>query len=59
MSIVSNAETLEEAAAREVKEETGQTVLRWFKIEEVDAVIARENSCSGMHFDKCRPYLQH
>lgn len=32
--------------------------IRWYKIEEVDAVIARENNCSGMHFDKCRPYLE-
>ena len=32
--------------------------IRWYKIDEVDAVIARENNCSGMHFDKCRPYLE-
>lgn len=88
-------ETIEEAVAREVKEETGQTVykcqyvssyyfepkqlimigfiayvkksqftdsdevddLRWYKIDEVEAVIARENNCSGMHFDKCREFL--
>lgn len=93
---VNDAETLEEAVIREVKEETGQNVItskyissyyfepkqlimigflayvkktefliseevndiRWYKIEEVDAVIARENNCSGMHFDKCRPYLE-
>lgn len=88
-------ETIEEAVAREVKEETGQTVLdcqyvssyyfepkelimigfiahvkkaefthsdevdnlKWFKIEEVDEFIARDNNCSGMHFDACRSYL--
>ncbi len=92
---VNDAETLEEAVAREVMEETGQTVIecqyvssyyfapkqlimigflarvkkaefgssdevddiRWFKIDEVDSVIARENNCSGMHFDRCRPYM--
>lgn len=92
---VNDAETLEEAVYREVKEETGQTVLncqyissyyfapkqlimigflahvkksefciseevdnlQWYKVDEVDAVIARENNCSGMHFDRCRPYL--
>lgn len=92
---VSDAETLEEAVVREVKEETGQDVsecqyvssyyfapkqlimigflarvkksefghseevdaLHWYKIEEVDEVIARENNCSGIHFDKCRQYL--
>ena len=31
--------------------------LQWYKVDEVDAVIARENNCSGMHFDRCRPYL--
>lgn len=30
--------------------------LKWFKINEVDAVIARDNNCSGMHFDACREY---
>lgn len=32
--------------------------IRWYKIEEVDAVIARENNCSGMHFDNCRQLLE-
>ena len=31
--------------------------IKWYTIDEVDAVIARENNCSGMHFDKCRGYL--
>lgn len=91
-----DGETIEEAVAREVKEETGQTVtkcqyvssyyfapkqlimigfiayvnqsdfgysnevddLKWFQINEVNAVIARENNCSGMHFDACLPYLK-
>lgn len=90
-----DGETVEEAVAREVQEETGQTSLKlkyvssyyfepkqlimlgfivyvkssefgkshevddlkWFKLSEVDAVIARENNCSGMHFDACREYL--
>ena len=88
-------ETIEDAVAREVKEETGQIVIKcqyvssyyfepkqlimigfiayvkksefvdsvevddhkWYKIDEVDDVIARVNNCSGMHFDKCREYL--
>ena len=88
-------ETIEEAVAREVKEETGQTVnrcqyvssyyfepkqlimigfiayvnksdfadsvevddLKWYKLDEVEPVIARVNNCSGMHFDKCKEYL--
>ena len=89
-------ETIEEAVAREVKEETGQIVtslqyvssyyfepkglimigfiayvekasfsescevddLKWYKISEIDEVIARENNCSGMHFDMCKKYLK-
>lgn len=31
--------------------------LHWYKVDEVDAVIARENNCSSKHFDKCLPYL--
>lgn len=31
--------------------------IKWYKIDEVNDVIARENNCSGMHFDKCREYL--
>lgn len=31
--------------------------LRWYQIAEIDAVIARENNCSGMLFDACRSYL--
>lgn len=90
-----DGETIEEAVAREVKEETGQIVLgcqyvssyyfkpkqlimigfiahvkkqdfgsseevddlRWYKIDEVDDIIASENNCSKMHFEKCKPYL--
>ena len=93
---MTDGETIEDAVAREVKEETGQDVIKcqyissyyfapkqlimigfiayvnksdfiisnevddikWYKKEEVDAVIARENNCSGMHFDKCLAYLQ-
>jgi NAD+ diphosphatase len=88
-------ETIEEAVAREVKEETGQTVtrcqyvsscyfepkqlimigviayvnksefvnsvevddLKWYKLDDVEPVIARVNNCSGMHFDKCKQFL--
>ncbi|WP_026496319.1 NUDIX domain-containing protein [Butyrivibrio sp. WCD3002] len=32
--------------------------LKWYKVHEVEAVIARENNCSGMHFDMCKKYLQ-
>lgn len=32
--------------------------LIWYKINEVDDVIARENSCSGMHFDACRKFIE-
>ena len=28
-----------------------------YKIDEVNDVIARENNCSGIHFDKCREFL--
>ena len=31
--------------------------LRWYKIDEVEDVIASENNCSGMHFDKCKQFL--
>ena len=31
--------------------------LKWYKIEEVDEVIAREYNCLGMHFDACRELL--
>ncbi len=31
--------------------------LRWYKIDEVEDVIARENNCSGMHFDNCKQFL--
>lgn len=31
--------------------------IKWYKKEEVDNVIARENNCSGMHWDKCREFL--
>lgn len=90
-----DGETIEEAVAREVKEETGQEVVRcqyissyyfapkqlimigfiayvrktqftesdevddlkWYQMDEVDDVIARENNCSGMHWDNCRGRL--
>ena len=92
---MTDGETIEEAVVREVKEETGQDVIkcqyissyyfepkqlimigfiayvnksdfgksaevddiRWYQLDEVDDVIARENNCSGMHFDKCRMYF--
>ena len=31
--------------------------IKWYKMDEVDRVIARENNCSGMHWDKCRDFL--
>ncbi len=31
--------------------------IRWYQLDEVNAVIARDNNCSGMHFDKCREFL--
>ncbi len=31
--------------------------IKWYKIEEVEDVIARVNNCSGMHFDKCKEFL--
>ena len=93
---MTDGETIEEAVAREVKEETGQDVMhcqyissyyfaprqlimigflayvrksdficsdevddiRWYRIEEVNDVIARENNCSGIHFDRCRELLK-
>ena len=93
---MTDGETIEEAVAREVKEETGQDVMhcqyissyyfaprqlimigflayvrksdficsdevddiRWYRIEEVNDVIARENNCSGIQFDRCRELLK-
>ena len=90
-----DGETIEDAVVREVKEETGQDVIKcqyvasyyfapkqlimigfiayvkksgfsdsdevdgikWYKINDVNDVIARENNCSGMHWDKCRELL--
>ncbi len=92
---LTDGETIEDAVVREVKEETGQDVIRcsyissyyfapkqlimigfiayvkksgfsssdevddvkWYQIDEVDGVIARENNCSGMHWDQCRELL--
>lgn len=31
--------------------------IKWYKIDEVDRMIARKNNCSGMHWDKCREFL--
>ena len=31
--------------------------MKWCKMDEVDRMIARENNCSGMHWDKCRDLL--
>ena len=31
--------------------------IKWYKMDEVDRMIARENNCSGMHWDKCRDLL--
>lgn len=31
--------------------------IKWYKKDEVDAVIARENNCSGMHWDKCKEFI--
>lgn len=31
--------------------------IKWYKIDEINDVIARENNCSGMHWDKCRDVL--
>lgn len=31
--------------------------LKWYRPEEVDAVIARENNCSGLHWDRCQEHL--
>ena len=31
--------------------------IKWYKMHEVDSVIAREDNCSGMHWDKCRDLL--
>ncbi len=31
--------------------------IKWYKMDEVNSVIARENNCSGMHWDKCRELL--
>ncbi|MBQ7430075.1 MAG: NUDIX domain-containing protein [Butyrivibrio sp.] len=44
------------------KEEFADSVevddLKWYKVTEVDDVIARVNNCSGMHFDMCRKLLK-
>lgn len=32
--------------------------LRWYKIDEVNDVIARENNYSGEHFDRCMEYMK-
>ena len=32
--------------------------LKWYRIDEVDDIIAYENNCSKMHFEKCKPYLK-
>ncbi len=31
--------------------------IKWYKKEEVNDVIARENNCSGMHWDKCKEFI--
>ena len=31
--------------------------IKWYKIDEVDPIIARVNNCSGMHFEMCRKIL--
>ena len=31
--------------------------IKWYKMHEVDSVIAREDNCSGMHWDKCREFF--
>jgi NAD+ diphosphatase len=31
--------------------------IKWYKIDEVEDVIARVNNCSGMHFGKCKQFL--
>ena len=31
--------------------------LKWYKLDDVEPVIARVNNCSGMHFDKCKQFL--
>lgn len=44
------------------KEEFADSVevddFKWYKVTEVDDVIARVNNCSGMHFDMCRKLLK-
>ncbi len=93
---MTDGENAEESVVREVKEETGQNVLKcryvssyyyepkqlimlgfivsvrksaftksaevnalkWYRLEEVDAVIARENNYSGILFDNCRTMLE-
>lgn len=31
--------------------------LKWFKMDEIDAMIARDNNFSGMHLDICKNLL--
>ena len=45
-----------------VRNHNFQTLLKWMTLNgtkwmKLDRVIARENNCSGMHWDKCREFL--